>query len=103
MELTAAERSAPVGHELRETMPLTAGDPSPGADSPPMRRLIRCKATKTFLTKEGAWTSNIQEALQFGHHTEAWAARKHFGLQDVELYYSFDNAKESQYDFPLAL
>ncbi len=66
-----------------------------------MRKLIRCKATQAFLTKQGTWTKDIQEAHHFPDFWAAHAATAQFPRRFIETYYSFDPAQMSQWDFAL--
>ncbi len=68
-----------------------------------MRKLIRSKATKAFLTKRGQWTNQIQKAAEFPDQAQAHAAVLKFHLLDVESYYSFSKSGLSRYDFAVAL
>jgi hypothetical protein len=68
-----------------------------------MRKLIRSKATKTFLTTDGQWTDQVQKAAHFPEQSEARAAVQKFKLFDVEFYYSFSEHATSDYDFALSL
>jgi hypothetical protein len=68
-----------------------------------MAKLIRCKATKRFLTKRGNWTHKLVDAARFLNLSLAQAAVHKFQLREVELYYLFSEDALSQYDFTLAL
>ncbi len=68
-----------------------------------MRRLIRAKATRAFLTEDGTWTHNLAKAATFDDSALAIAAKSRFRLEDVELYYSFDDHQRSPWDFVLGL
>ncbi len=71
---------------------------------PPLRKLIRSKATHAFLTPDGAWTKDIPSAATFEDHSAAVAAKHQFHLDgEVELYYSFDHPRQSQWDFTMNL
>ncbi len=71
---------------------------------PPLRKLIRCKTTKAFLTHDGGWTTDITRAAVFEDHAAAVAAKFQFHLGDaVDLYYSFDHHRQSQWDFTMNL
>ena len=70
----------------------------------PLRKLIRSKATKSFLTQDGTWTNDIASAAVFGDRSAAVGARDQFHLEEVELYYSVDYPRQSQvglHDEPL--
>jgi hypothetical protein len=81
---------------------------APSSDSPiysntkPMRKLLRHKCTRAFLTKDGAWAQDIHEALILSEPATPGAVS---GVQtgDLEIYYSFDDAHESQYDFAVSI
>jgi hypothetical protein len=68
-----------------------------------MSKLIRCRKTLRFLTKNGSWTSKLHDAARFLDHALAHAAVEQFQLCDVELYYLFGEHKTSSYDFTLPL
>ncbi len=71
---------------------------------PPLRKLIRSKATQAFLTPRGAWTNDIATAAVFKDHSAAVAAKNQFHLDgEAELYYSFDDQRKSQWDFTMNL
>jgi hypothetical protein len=83
----------------------------PSSDSPPpeklrhliMRRLIRSKATNTFLTTTGDWTPDLARAKAFADRYSVVMAKRHRFLQEVEAYYSFDLHRRSFWDFALPL
>ena len=76
----------------------------PHIDGPPLRKLIRCKTTKAFLTQDGAWTTDMASAAAFEDHSAAVAAKQQFHRDgEVELYYSFDYPRQSQWDFTMGL
>jgi hypothetical protein len=67
-----------------------------------MRRLIRSTITRLFLTESHQWgtfakAKSFQDPVQAAEHSNA------LNLANVELYYSFDEQKLSQYDFALSL
>ncbi len=68
-----------------------------------LRKLVRSKRTKAFLTPSGAWTNEIQDAAYFSDPLLARAAAEKFQLRDVELYYLFTDHVNSRYDFTLPL
>ncbi len=68
-----------------------------------MKKLIRSKTTKRFLTKEGGWTPDLCKAWAFQDGSEVQETRARLNLLDVETYYSFDEFGPSQYDFALPL
>ena len=63
-----------------------------------MRKLIRSKKKRAFLTREGSWTRDPLRAREVDV-TEAVRMKEQFGLQDVEIYYHFDGDESSEYDF----
>ncbi len=68
-----------------------------------MRKLIRSKATKAFLTKDGLWTDSVQDAQAFMYAIEAVARKDELGLTNVELYFLNAEHKTSDHDFVLPL
>ena len=54
-------------------------------------------------TKEGAWTNDISNAAAFRDHSDAVGAKQLLRLHEVELYYSFDQGRQSQWDFTMKL
>ena len=68
-----------------------------------MRRLIRSKATRHFLTTDGHWTGKVEKAARFPEEPLARAAVQKFQLHDVELYYLFWEDGTSQFDFTIPL
>ena len=70
-----------------------------------LSKLIRSKATKSFLTKDGLWTNNVENAAHFHDRSLALAAARKFHLseEEVELYYLFNEHTPTQYDFTLPL
>ncbi len=76
------------------------GGPQPAALAT-LRKLIRSKASKLFLTKAGGWTDQIRLAMSFADHAEAMAAVQQHRLREVELYYLFGEDRITEYDFPI--
>jgi hypothetical protein len=68
-----------------------------------MRKLIRSKATKAFLTADGHWTRQLRRAGEFPDLLQSLAAIAHFDLRNVELYYLFNGRTTSEYDFTIPL
>lgn len=66
-----------------------------------MRRLLRSKANRAFLTKDGVWTRDLRQAWEF-KETDEWLSAA-LDLKDVELYYSFDENLPSPLDFTVPL
>ncbi len=81
-------------------MNFTAGG---GTKSLSVKRLIRSKTTKRFLTKEGGWGDDFSKARTFDDSSEVQETRARLNLLDVETYYSFDETKPSEFDFALPL
>lgn len=79
--------------------------PSPSGVVPgqPLAKLIRSKATRAFLTKDGQWTAHVQNAARFTDLSLARAAMQQFQLHDVELYYFFGDGSLTRYDFAIPL
>ncbi len=76
----------------------------PHIPGPPLRKLIRCKATKAFLTQEGGWSTDMAGAVVFEDYSAAVSAKRQFQLDgQEELYYSFDYPRQSQWDFTMNL
>ena len=73
------------------------------SDDLPLRKLLRCKQTKAFLTPDGDWTQDIQKALHLSEPAEAKALSEGLNPQELEVYYSFVDHRESQWDFTLPL
>jgi hypothetical protein len=67
-----------------------------------MKRLIRDKGTKQFLTKEGSWTADISAAEDFGNAELAIAAKYNHNLNAVELVMMMEE-QPSTYDVVLPL
>ena len=68
-----------------------------------MRKLIRSKATRCFLTTEGHWTGKVENAARFPEESLVRAAVQKYQLHDVELYYLFWEDGTSQFDFTIPL
>ena len=73
------------------------------AGSLPMRKLIRSKATRCFLTTKGHWTGKVENAARFPEESLVRAAVQKYQLHDVELYYLFWEDGTSQFDFTIPL
>ena len=69
---------------------------------PNMRKLIRSKTKQAFLSQEGSWTHDPQQAREVDF-TEAQRIAQQLGLRDAELYYHFDGQHSSEYDFGVPL
>ncbi len=68
-----------------------------------MRKLIRSKTTRCFLTTEGHWTGKVENAARFPEESLVRAAVQKYQLHDVELYYLFWEDGTSQFDFTIPL
>jgi hypothetical protein len=68
-----------------------------------MRRLIRSRATRHFLTTDGHWTGKVENAARFPEEFLVRAAVQKYQLHDVELYYLFWEDGTSQFDFTIPL
>ena len=68
-----------------------------------MRKLIRSRTTRAFLSDSGKWTRDLTKAHRFKNNSEAREAKAQFHLTDVELYYSFEEAEITEFDFALHL
>jgi hypothetical protein len=69
----------------------------------PMRKLVRSKVTRRFLTESGGWTPQVRDAAEFADFSHALGAVERFELRDVELYYLFSDKGPSGYDFCITL
>jgi len=69
---------------------------------PPVRKFIRNTTNKTFLAKDGTWTTDLDSAMEFQSDNEARRTRDTCNLKDCELYYCVGE-KPSSYDFVLPL
>jgi hypothetical protein len=67
-----------------------------------MKRLIRNRRFKQFLTPSGTWTRDPKQAQVFPTDEEARKAREEFPLEDAELYYLVGE-EPSMSDFALGL
>ena len=67
-----------------------------------MKKLIRSIATGAFLAEEGGWTNQVFRSREFPDSSQAARAKDTLQLEDVELYYSFDE-EVSEWDFTLPL
>ena len=67
-----------------------------------MKRLIRDKRTKKFLTSEGTWTADVSKAQDFATMRSVIKAEQKFNLTGVELLLLME-AKPSSYDVALPL
>ncbi len=68
-----------------------------------MTRLIRDKASRSFLTREGKWTNDPRNAWHLSGGHEAHLAQKQLNLQNVELYYCYEEDGTSSLDFVIPL
>ncbi len=60
-----------------------------------MKKLIRSQITKQFLTNDEEWTADPQKAWRFETDEEAIAIVNKLQLQNVELWYCFDDSQQS--------
>ncbi len=67
-----------------------------------MMKLVQNKATKAFLAKDGAWTTDCRLAQVFPTMEAAMAAVGYHQLTGVELYYRFGE-DVSKFDFTITL
>src|SRR5437764_178440 len=67
-----------------------------------VKRLIRNKRTKKFLTSAGTWTSNVSSAQDFATMRAVIKAEQEHDLTGVELFLVMEN-KPSIYDVVLPL
>ena len=67
-----------------------------------MKRLIRDKRTKRFLTKEGSWTTDVSAAQDFATVRAVIAAKEKFNLTGVELLLLMEE-KPSSYDIVIPI
>ena len=77
--------------------------PAPVRGLTTMRKLIRSKATRCFLTTDGHWTGKVENAARFPEESLVRAAVQKYQLHDVELYYLFWEDGTSQFDFTIPL
>ncbi len=76
----------------------------PHIPGPALRKLIRSKGTKAFLTADGGWSKDMAGAAVFEDHSAAVTAKRQFQLDGkVELYYSFEYPRMSEWDFTMEL
>lgn len=68
-----------------------------------MRKLVRSKRTKAFLTEDGRWTQDIHKAVIVSRPAQLEVLRKTFISEEVEFYYSFNEEADSQWDFALGM
>jgi hypothetical protein len=68
-----------------------------------MHRLIRSKQTKAFLKPDFTWTLDICKAMHLAELLVPEALRERCRSFDIEMYYSFDDDRETKWDFALPL
>ncbi len=80
-------------------------EPSPPkrAGNTPLRRLIRSKATKEFLTQDGGWTPLVEKAARFTSHEQARNVANQLKLENVELYHLCSQYRTTEFDYTLSL
>jgi hypothetical protein len=64
-----------------------------------MKKLIRNRKTRAFLTPSGEWSRNITQARNFLSPVDARIVCQGLKLHNCELYYSFSERTVSEYDF----
>ena len=84
------------GSTERSALPRALSQPS-------IRKLIRYKGTQRFLTEQGDWTSEFATAKVFADFAAIEAAASQLPTSSIEIYYSFDATRQSEYDFTTAL
>jgi hypothetical protein len=67
-----------------------------------VKRFIRNKKSKAFLTQDGSWTTDVEEAIVFQNDEQVRQARDAYHLKYCELYYCF-RATPSKLDFAFSL
>ena len=68
-----------------------------------IRKLVRCKVTNAFLTKDHTWTHNLREAEDFQDVRRIHVLQRELQLENVELYCLFGDEPDPRYDFALSL
>jgi hypothetical protein len=69
-----------------------------------MKKVIRERATGSFLTKSGEWTEEVTKAWPFENVAQALRARHQFNLQNVELYFFIsEDQRGHAWDFAVPL
>ena len=68
-----------------------------------MRKLVRHRVTKAFLTKEAGWTEDITQARQFLNHFEARDEVVRLGLCEVDFYFCYEDFDTRNFDFSFPL
>ncbi|HMC28064.1 MAG TPA: hypothetical protein VKM56_09770 [Verrucomicrobiae bacterium] len=71
-----------------------------GEDNTRVKRVIQHKRTRLYLTTEGGWTAELEEADQLPNVLAAVRRSRELELQEVELVLKFENGK---YDVRLDL
>lgn len=67
-----------------------------------VKKFVRARATKRFLTRDQSWTEDLTGAWSFTDLSEGEATIARLQLLDVEIYYSFgEELKISEWDFCL--
>jgi len=66
-----------------------------------VRKLLRCKTTRAFLAKDGTWTRRISEAQSLSSYEVPTEVRSQRKVGELEIYFSFDETQESEYDFSM--
>ncbi len=68
-----------------------------------MNKLIRHRATRAFLTKDGGWTHQPRKARALTGIHEAMALRDHLKLSNIELYYCTGDQPDPLSDFSVPI
>jgi hypothetical protein len=68
-----------------------------------VKRLIRDRGTKEFLTATGQWTRDHVVAQVFQSDEAVREARRAYRLQNCELYYLIGDEPSANSDFAVAL
>jgi hypothetical protein len=66
-----------------------------------MRKLIRSRRTKAFLTKTVGWTTDITKALTVAEVADIEFLREKFAVNELEIYYNFDESLQWDFAVPL--
>ncbi len=78
---------------------------APTTVHPTLRKLVRSKLTKKFLSHKGAWVKDAVDAAAFLIRPHARAAIAVLGLDplDLEFYFFFGHRKSRRRDFTVPL
>jgi hypothetical protein len=68
-----------------------------------LKKFIRNPKTKTFLAKDGTWTTDFSYALEMQSEEKARKTRDVYNLRDCELYFCLgDTPSHVDFAIPLA-